>query len=273
MSDYYWQQSLPTITQMKYILQIYYQSEELADGTIQITCTNLNKEIMEHHTFIPSFYYKALIHTLWRYYLLINLHVHFKKNPNKKYTEFCPHLLRNIVLLDNVLEALIHPCMLIERQDIEGFQSANFEEYLCMEYLIGQHNPNLVNCFRAHCPINIKRIKDKFEWSWDAHKERVPTRFYGEQYDWDVENIPDADSGGTGAGSQGGNVPMGGVENSDPPPSNQASSIIRGRQAAMEIQVPPLPQVLQILQRIQWGSVPAWQHYKVSPWGDLVGTC
>lgn len=31
------------------------------------------------------------------------------------------------------------------------------------------------------------------EWSWDAYKERVPTRLYGEQYDWDVENIPDAD--------------------------------------------------------------------------------
>ncbi|KAI6140223.1 hypothetical protein BKA82DRAFT_4019516 [Pisolithus tinctorius] len=280
---------------MKYILQIYYRSEELADGTIRITCTNLNEEITEHRTFIPSVYYKALIHTLWRYYLLIDLHVHFKRNPYKKYTEFRPHLLRNIVLLDNVLEALIRPCTLIERKDIEGFRSANFEEYLCTEYLVGRHDPDSVNYFRARCPINIERIKYEFEWSWDAYKERVPTRFYGERYDWDVENIPDADftilldeavewyswkpdpawiskwvpwveidgvgasmestgdadegnvgtgagddeAGGTGAGSEDGDVPMGGVENSDPPPSNQASSMIRGKEAAMEIQASP----------------------------------
>ncbi|KAI5989780.1 hypothetical protein F5J12DRAFT_897824 [Pisolithus orientalis] len=178
MSDYYWQQSLPTITQMKYILQIYYRSEELADGTIRITCTNLNDEITEHRTFIPTCYHKALTHTLWRYYLLIDLHVHFKKNPHKKYTEFRPHLLRNIVLLDNISKVSDLPIS---------------KNTFALEYLVGRHDPNSVNYFRAHCPINIERIMYEFEWSWDAYKERVPTRLYGERYDWDVENIPDAD--------------------------------------------------------------------------------
>ncbi|KAI6155866.1 hypothetical protein BKA82DRAFT_4011278 [Pisolithus tinctorius] len=225
MSDYYWQRSLPTITQMKYILQIYYRSEELADGTIRITCTNLNEEITEHRTFIPSVYYKALIHTLWRYYLLIDLHVHFKRNPYKKHDPDSVNYFRarcpiNIERIKMELGCLQGACpykvlwgtILIGMWKISQMLTLRFCWTEAVEWYSRKPDPAWISKWVPW--VEIDGVGASMESTGDADEGNVGT------------GAGDDEAGGTGAGSEDGDVPMGGVENSDPPPSNQASSMM-----------------------------------------------
>ncbi|KAI6137532.1 hypothetical protein BKA82DRAFT_4023802 [Pisolithus tinctorius] len=195
MSDYYWQQSLPTPLQIDYIKQIIYKVEyaDPKETMVKVTSTNLYLKITEDRVLLPGRYFTFIKLFLWRYYLLMRLHLHFQKAQSKPYANFRPTLLRNIVHLDNIIEALIRPSIGMKEEDIPTHRCPSFEEFLVTEYLIGRHDPESVNNFRAHCPTNLERLVDSFEMDWGRYRDWIPDCFIGEEYDWEVDSVPDED--------------------------------------------------------------------------------
>ncbi|KAI6025435.1 hypothetical protein EDC04DRAFT_2606313 [Pisolithus marmoratus] len=151
MSDYYWPMSMPTVMLMDYITQIRYviQEDDNPDA-IQIYTMYINRNKMKsgHRTFLPATYLHYMNSLLWKYYLYIDLAMHF--NPHrtqKKYKKFWPTLLKYIALLDNVVESVLHPCLKIKNEDIGDQVCQSLEEYCITEFLIGRHDPESVNFF------------------------------------------------------------------------------------------------------------------------------
>ncbi|KAI6140226.1 hypothetical protein BKA82DRAFT_4019519 [Pisolithus tinctorius] len=182
MSDYYWQQSLPTPLQIDYIKQIIYKVEyaDPEETMVKVTSTNLYLKITEDRVLLPG-----------RYFTFIKLF--FMEAQSKPYANFRPTLLRNIVHLDNIIEALIRPSIGMKEEDIPTHRCPSFEEFLVTEYLIGRHDPESVNNFRAHCPTNLERLVDSFEMDWGRYRDWIPDCFIGEEYDWEVDSVPDED--------------------------------------------------------------------------------
>ncbi|KAI6140015.1 hypothetical protein BKA82DRAFT_4364399 [Pisolithus tinctorius] len=189
MSDYYWQQSLPTPWQIDYIKQIIYKVEyaDPEETMVKVTSTNLYLKITEDRVLLPARYFTFIKLFLWRYYLLMRLHLHFQKAQSKQYANFHPTFLRNIVHLDNIIEALIRPSIGMKEEDIPTHRCPSFEEFLVTEYLIGRHDPESVNNFRAHCPTNLERLVDSFEMDWGRYysvpDEDLP-KVWDEVVDW-----------------------------------------------------------------------------------------
>ncbi|KAI5990549.1 hypothetical protein F5J12DRAFT_966595 [Pisolithus orientalis] len=195
MSDYYWQQSLPTPLQIDYIKQIIYKLEYVdpEQTMVKVTSTNLYLKITEDRVLLPGHYFEFIQLFFWRYYLLMRLHLHFQKAQSKLYANFRPTLLRNIVHLDNIIEALIRPSIGMKEEDIPTHRCPSFEEFLVTEYLIGRHDPESVNNFRAHCPTNLERLVEPIEMDWDRYADRLPECFFGGEYHWEVDSVPDED--------------------------------------------------------------------------------
>ncbi|KIN95512.1 hypothetical protein M404DRAFT_935427 [Pisolithus tinctorius Marx 270] len=195
MSDYYWQQSLPTPLQIDYIKQIIYKVEyaDPEETMVKVTSTNLYLKITEDCVLLPGCYFDFMKLFFWRYYLLMRLHLHFQKAQSKPYANFRPTLLRNIIHLDNIIEALIRPSIGMKEEDIPTHRCPSFEEFLVTEYLISRHDPESVNNFRAHCLTNLERLVDSFEMDWGHYHDQIPDCFFGGEYDWEVDSVPDED--------------------------------------------------------------------------------
>lgn len=170
MSDYYWPTRQPTPLQIDYILQVRYSLHEVNDdrGISEIRMVNLNDEDQTptHHVYIPKVYQKDVKRLLWRYYLLLKLYIRFQTRKAKVFLDFLPHLEKIIVHLDNVVESFFRPCGLYTDDEMGAHRSANFEEYLITEFLIGNHQPAIVNEFRYRCPHNIERMTLQICGKW-----------------------------------------------------------------------------------------------------------
>ncbi|KAI6096127.1 hypothetical protein F5141DRAFT_1067849 [Pisolithus sp. B1] len=196
MSDYYWPIYLPTALHLDYITQIRY-SVHIDDNpdALKIEMINLhhNRPVPEHRTFIPGYYDKYVHYLIWQYYLYIGLVKHFDRRRNqKKYKKFWPTLLKYIVFLDNVVEALIRPCLGISNNEIGDFHCKNFEEYVITELLLGHHDPKSILVFRSRCPINIERMS-LTDFDWDEYSQRLLQEIAGPKYSYDVDEVPEED--------------------------------------------------------------------------------
>ncbi|KAI6149955.1 hypothetical protein BKA82DRAFT_4014376 [Pisolithus tinctorius] len=144
MSDYYWQQSLPTPLQIDYIKQIIYKVEyaDPEETMVKVTSTNLYLKITEDRVLLPGRYFTFIKLFLWRYYLLMRLHLHFQKAQSKPYANFPPH-------------------------SPEKHRPS------------GQHHRAL--------------IRPSIEMDWGRYRDWIPDCFIGEEYDWEVDSVPDED--------------------------------------------------------------------------------
>ncbi|KAI6154552.1 hypothetical protein BKA82DRAFT_4010387 [Pisolithus tinctorius] len=184
MSDYYWQPSKATDTQMDYITQVWYTLHPVPGNRaiMEIKQSNLNDDEItaSHRAFIPIFYGTHVTLFLWRYYLLIELYLRFETNTGDKFKAFLPTLISNIVHLDNVIESLIRPCLNVPLAELPDYRSKNFDEYLVTEYLIGRHDPQ----------SSAFQWKDLLHSDWKAYSDRIPEPMDGADYDWDIEQLP-----------------------------------------------------------------------------------
>lgn len=162
MSDYYWQTELPTKLNMDYIVQIRYSVHVMEDDDFlaEIKRTNLwnRRPKIKHHCYIPGHYLDHVNRFLYRYYILIRLFGKFQYSRGGKFARFIPTLKRIIVHLDNVIESLIRPSKEETKEALKTGFCRNFDEYLITEFLIGRHNPEIINEFRSRCPKNLERI-------------------------------------------------------------------------------------------------------------------
>ncbi|KAI5985431.1 hypothetical protein F5J12DRAFT_787391 [Pisolithus orientalis] len=114
-------------------LQMRGENEIPEETMVKVTSTNLYLKITEDHA------------------------------QSKLYANFRPTLLRNIVHLDNIIEALIHPSIGMKEEDIPTHHCPNFEEFLSSEM------------------------------DWDHYADWIPECFFGGEYDWEVDSVPDED--------------------------------------------------------------------------------
>lgn len=159
MSDYYWQQNMPTSLHLDYITQVKYTAHPLVDGIFEIKQTNKHVKETTHRVNLPQRYHDFVMKVLWRLNLLVELYQTFCKRKAKKFTNFLPYLARILVHMDNVVEALIRPAVNLSMNEVKQYHSPNFHEYLITEYLIGRHDPAIVQQFRETYDMNIERIK------------------------------------------------------------------------------------------------------------------
>ncbi|KAI5989781.1 hypothetical protein F5J12DRAFT_786591 [Pisolithus orientalis] len=178
MSDYYWQPSKATDTQMDYITQVWYT---VTSGAWQQgNYGNQTKQPERRRNHCIASGHLSPYSMVLMYYLLIELFLRFKENTDDKYMEFLPTLISNIVHLDNVIESLIRPCLNVPLAELPDYRSNNFDEYLVTEYLIGRHDPQ----------SSASQWKDLLHSDWKAYSDRIPEPMDGADYDWDIEQLP-----------------------------------------------------------------------------------
>lgn len=162
MSDYYWQTDLPTKQTMDYIVQIRYSAHTVENNHLLGEIQRLNLWVanpkMRHHCYIPGIYLDHVTKFLYRYYILIRLFEKFKGRRQSRFVKFLPHLKRIIVHLDNVIESLLRPSKETTIEMLETLPCINFDEYLLTEFLIGRHDPDVIEQFRSRCPTNLERM-------------------------------------------------------------------------------------------------------------------
>jgi len=158
MSDYYWPKKAPTDLHISYIDQVRYSIHPTKHGYFEVKQTNMIDGVTEHRVNLPTFYKKSFAALLWRLYLAIRLHKEFHKRRAKKFKDFRPRLLRHMVHLDNIVEAMIRPALDVPLDAIADWRNPNFDEYLVTEFLIGRHDPTAVYEFRNKCETNLERI-------------------------------------------------------------------------------------------------------------------
>ncbi|KIM69646.1 hypothetical protein SCLCIDRAFT_84672, partial [Scleroderma citrinum Foug A] len=149
MSDYYWPRSCITNLHKLFITQIWYSIHQ-DDDCCCIKYTNiLDEEPPQEHTFVPTFYMDHIKRFFWRHYLVITLYEYYEEKKLPEYMQsFLPYLLKVIVHMDNVIESIIRPCQAIARSEMKNHRFRAFDDYVITEYIIGRHDPDIMDDYR-----------------------------------------------------------------------------------------------------------------------------
>lgn len=214
MSDYYWQHATVTEIQKEYVTQVKYTINDVEGNAdvVEIKQSNVHDKVSVpiHRVYLPQRYRTYLVGTFWRFYLLIELFNWFKTRRGKKFANFLPSLIKNMVHLDNVIEATICPFVDKDLKTVAEDDCPNYEEYLITEFLIGQHDPKTVAQFREQCPTNIERMDYKMFGElfciiiitsksmigvpdWQKYAERLTPGLEGGKYSYTIDDVPDED--------------------------------------------------------------------------------
>ncbi len=158
MSDYYWPRDEVTPIHIDYIYQVKYTMDMLSAGIFEVKQTNLYTNETEHRVFLPGRYHEFLEKFIWRGEILMTLYRKYHKRPPKDYKPFLNRLPKIIAHLDNVLESLLRPAVGLSADEAKHYISPNFEEYLVTEFLLGRHDPDIVQEYRETYETNIERM-------------------------------------------------------------------------------------------------------------------
>lgn len=211
MSDYYWPRSCITNLHKLYITQIRYSIHQ-DDDCCCIKYTNiLDEEPPQEHTFVPTFYMDHIKRFFWRHYLVITLYEYYEEKKLPEYMQsFLPYLLKVIVHMDNVIESIIRPCQAIARSEMKNHRFRAFDDYVITEYIIGRHDPDIMDDYRDIAMFNIEQLLlphdsgeyyDIFQrilfvhlpvWN-NEYAQRLPPLLSGSSYDYDINRVPKKD--------------------------------------------------------------------------------
>ncbi len=139
----------------------------------------------------------------------MTLYRKYYKRPPKMYKHFITRLPAILVHLDNVVESLLRPAVGLTINEVEDYRCPNFEEFLITEFLLGRHDPEIVQEYREAYDVNIERIhldelgrnvscvllvivvdRTASGIDWDIYDDvRISSIFEGRQYSYDAEEV------------------------------------------------------------------------------------
>ena len=91
----------------------------------------------------------------------MRLYLKYCKWAPKNMKSFITRLGKILVHIDNMIKSLLHPAVGLSVNEAEEYHSKSFEEYLIIEFLLGQHDPTIMQEYRETYDVNIQRMSLK----------------------------------------------------------------------------------------------------------------